>query len=57
MRPSLLESGERDRDDDLEGPILDTVAAKLGTKYGAPFSRADIEAGRTWIFELAAPEE
>jgi hypothetical protein len=40
-----------------EGPILAAVAAKLGTKYGAAFSRADIEAGHTWIFELAAPEE
>jgi hypothetical protein len=35
------------------GPVLDGVAAAMRTKYRAPASRADIEAGNTWIFELA----
>jgi hypothetical protein len=39
-----------------EGPILDGVALKLAAKYGAPITRADIEAGNTWIFELAPRE-
>ena len=36
-----------------EGPVLDGVAAAMTAKYRAPASRADIEAGNTWIFELA----
>lgn len=36
-----------------EGPVLDGVAAKMGSKYRSPTSRESIEAGNTWIFELA----
>jgi len=36
-----------------EGPALDGVAAALQAKYGMPATRQDIEAGNTWIFELA----
>jgi len=36
-----------------EGPVLDGVAAALQAKYGMPATRQDIEAGNTWIFELA----
>ncbi len=36
-----------------EGPELDLITAKMAAKYGAPVTRADIEAGNTWIFELA----
>jgi len=36
-----------------EGPVLDGVAAAMQAKYRAPTSRQDIEAGNTWIFELA----
>jgi hypothetical protein len=36
-----------------EGPVLERVAGKMEGKYGAPVTRADIEAGNTWIFELA----
>ncbi len=36
-----------------EGPILDGVAAVMGEKYRAPVTREAIEAGNTWIFELA----
>ena len=36
-----------------EGPALDGVAAKLAAKYNSPTSRAAIEAGDTWEFELA----
>lgn len=35
------------------GPVLEGVAAGMRTKYRAPASREDIEAGNTWIFELA----
>jgi hypothetical protein len=36
-----------------EGPILDGVAAAMAEKYRAPVTREAIEAGNTWIFELA----
>ncbi len=43
-----------------EGPVLDGIAAKLASKYGAGATteaieagRASIEAGDTWIFEMA----
>lgn len=36
-----------------QGPILDSVAATMNEKYNAGTSRQDIEAGNTWIFELA----
>ncbi|MEZ5557200.1 MAG: hypothetical protein R3E86_01445 [Pseudomonadales bacterium] len=36
-----------------QGPVLDGVAAAMQAKYGVPASRQDIEAGNTWIFELA----
>lgn len=36
-----------------EGPELDLITAKMAAKYGAPVIPADIEAGNTWIFELA----
>lgn len=36
-----------------EGPALDGVAAAMTAKYRAPTTRQDIEAGNTWIFELA----
>ncbi len=39
-----------------EGPELDGIAAKMASKYGAPVTRADIEAGNTWIFELEPRE-
>ncbi|MCC5885617.1 MAG: hypothetical protein JJT88_04200 [Gammaproteobacteria bacterium] len=39
-----------------EGPELDGIAAKMASKYGAQMTRADIEAGNTWIFELAPRE-
>lgn len=39
-----------------EGPILDGVVAKLTSKYNFPAARASIEAGHTWIFELAPKE-
>ncbi|MCC5872919.1 MAG: hypothetical protein JJU22_11020 [Gammaproteobacteria bacterium] len=39
-----------------EGPELDGIAAKMAAKYGAPVTRADIEAGNTWIFELKPRE-
>ena len=35
------------------GPVLDGVAAAMATKYGSPIKRQDIEAGNTWVFELA----
>jgi hypothetical protein len=37
------------------GPALDGIAAKMASKYRSPTSLADIEAGNTWIFELAPP--
>lgn len=40
-----------------EGAVLDAVAEKLGSKYGSPITRADIESGNTWIFELAPRED
>ena len=43
-----------------EGPVLDGIAAKQASKYGAGATpeaieagRASIEAGDTWIFEMA----
>ena len=36
-----------------QGPELEGVAAKMTAKYRAPTTRAGIEAGNTWIFELA----
>lgn len=36
-----------------EGPDLDGVVAKLTQKYGPGTTRAAIEAGDIWIFELA----
>lgn len=38
-----------------EGDVLDRIGAKMAAKYRAPVSRADVEAGNTWIFELAPP--
>ena len=40
-----------------EGPVLDGVAAAMGTKYNSPTTRESIEEGNTWIFELAPREE
>lgn len=37
------------------GPELEGVAAKMASKYNSPTTRAGIEAGNTWIFELAPP--
>lgn len=37
-----------------EGPVLDGVGAAMA-KYGASTPRQYIEAGNTWIFELAPP--
>lgn len=36
-----------------EGPALDGVAAVMTSKYRSPTTRQAIEAGNTWIFELA----
>ena len=36
-----------------QGPELEGVAAKMTAKYRAPTTRAAIESGNTWIFELA----
>lgn len=36
-----------------EGAALDGIAAAMRGKYGVPASRQDIEAGNTWIFQLA----
>jgi hypothetical protein len=38
-----------------EGEVLDRIGAKMAAKYRAPVTRADVEAGNTWIFELAPP--
>ena len=35
------------------GAVLDNVAAAMTTKYKAPTTRQDIEAGNVWVFELA----
>jgi len=40
-----------------EGPALDGVAAKIASKYRSPTTREAIEAGDTWIFELAPPRQ
>jgi hypothetical protein len=36
-----------------QGPELEGIAAKMTAKYRAPTTRAAIESGNTWIFELA----
>ena len=36
-----------------EGPVLDGFAAASTEKYGSPSTRDSIEAGNTWVFELA----
>ena len=35
------------------GPVVEGVAAELRRKYRYPGTAADIEAGTTWLFELA----
>jgi len=35
------------------GDVLDGVSAASNAKYGGSGSRQDIEAGKTWMFELA----
>ena len=40
-----------------EGPVLDGVAETMTKKYRSPTTRQAIEAGNTWIFELAPGEE
>jgi hypothetical protein len=35
------------------GPVVEGVAAELRRKYGYGVTAADIEAGSTWLFELA----
>ena len=35
------------------GPDLEGITAELGRKYGYAITPADIEAGSTWLFELA----
>jgi hypothetical protein len=37
------------------GPVVEGVAAELRRKYRYAVTSADIEAGRTWLFELAPP--
>ncbi len=39
-----------------EGPELNGISERMAAKYGSPMTRADIEAGNTWIFELAPRE-
>lgn len=39
-----------------QGEALDGVAAALTRKYNSPTTRAAIEAGDTWVFELAPSE-
>ncbi|NOX49762.1 MAG: hypothetical protein GXP16_04400 [Gammaproteobacteria bacterium] len=36
-----------------QGPVLDGIVAKLTSKYGPGATRAAIEAGDVWIFEMA----
>ncbi|MFM1896984.1 MAG: hypothetical protein RLZZ385_2058 [Pseudomonadota bacterium] len=38
------------------GPELEGVAAAMGRKYRSPTTREAIEAGNTWIFQLAPRE-
>ncbi len=38
-----------------QGEVLDGVVAKLNAKYNSNTTRASIEAGEGWIFELAPP--
>jgi hypothetical protein len=38
-----------------QGPALDGLAAVMSSKYSSPTTRQSIEAGSTWVFELAAP--
>ena len=35
------------------GAVVEGVVAELGRKYGYGTTLADIEAGNTWLFELA----
>jgi hypothetical protein len=37
------------------GAVVEGVAAELRRKYGYTVTAADIEAGTTWLFELAPP--
>ena len=39
-----------------QGAELDGVAAELTRKYNSPTTRAAIEAGNTWVFQLAPAE-
>ena len=39
-----------------QGDVLDPIVQKMAAKYRAPMTRADIEAGNTWIFELKPRE-
>ena len=39
-----------------QGEVLEGVAAELARKYNSPTTRAAIEAGDTWVFELAPME-
>jgi len=39
-----------------QGEVLEGVAAELSRKYNSPTTRAAIEAGGTWVFELAPAE-
>jgi hypothetical protein len=36
-----------------EGDVLDGYAIESKAKYGSPSTRQSIEAGKTWVFELA----
>ena len=40
----------------MTGSVVDGVAAELSRKYGSGTTPASIEAGNTWLFELAPPE-
>lgn len=37
----------------LRGDVLDGVALVMTNKYGSPTNRQSIEAGNTWVFEVA----
>jgi hypothetical protein len=37
----------------FQGGVLDGVASVLTNKYGSPTTRQSIEAGNTWVFEVA----
>lgn len=36
-----------------QGDELDGIASVLATKYGSPITRASIESGGSWVFEVA----